>query len=124
MADAALTPIGKKGKAILYDSAMALRAIFGGRGNMSPADRLTDARCQIAEIDLAERRGEMIRGDAAVAAWERQTAAFRSRMLAIPSKIAGQFAPPGKLQQAEEALTTAIYEALAELVGDGDVRNT
>ena len=117
LAAGALIGIGKKGRAVLYDSELALRVLF--KAGESAKARLDVARAEIAELDLAERRGELLRGDVVKYAQQRRESAARARFLAIPSKIAGQFAPPGKLQQAEDAITAAIYEALAELAGDG-----
>jgi phage terminase Nu1 subunit (DNA packaging protein) len=117
LGDAGLTPIGKNGRAIHYDSEKALKAIF--RSGDSSKERLEAAKAELAEIELAERRGELLSRSNVIELWQRGISAFRARMLAIPSKIAGQFAPPGKLQQAEEALTQAIHEALAEVAGDG-----
>jgi phage terminase Nu1 subunit (DNA packaging protein) len=117
IADAGMTPLSTRGRAKFYNSADALKAIY--RTGESAKERLDAARAEIAEIDLAERRGEVLPHQKVLAHWQKLIAAFRARMLAIPSKIAGQFAPPGKLQQAEDALTAAIYEALAEVSGDG-----
>src|SRR5439155_13649914 len=82
-----------------------------------PRERLDAARAALAELDLAERRGEVLRADATLMTWQRNIAAFRAKMLAIPSRIACQIAPPGKLAAVEEILTMVIYEALQELSG-------
>ena len=114
---AGLREIGKYRRAILYNSTDALRAMY--RSGESAKDRLDTARAEIAELDLAARRRELLPRAAIVIEWQRAYTAFRARILAIPSKIAGKFAPPGKLTQAEAAITAAIHEALAELSGDG-----
>jgi hypothetical protein len=117
LADAGVVEIGRKGRAVLYDSALAFKAIY--RSGESARERLEVARAETAEMDLAQRRGELLAASDVAAARDSQNLAFRARILSIPSKIAGQFAPPGKLQQAEEALTSALHEALSELAGDG-----
>jgi phage terminase Nu1 subunit (DNA packaging protein) len=120
LGDAGIVALGRKGRAVLYDSELSLRAIYKVGG--STKDRLDSARAEIAEIDLAERRGEVLATTSVLAIWQKRVLAFRARMLALPSKIAGQFAPPGKLQQAEDSIRAAIYEALNELAGvdEGD----
>jgi phage terminase Nu1 subunit (DNA packaging protein) len=83
-------------------------------------EQLDAARAGLAELDLAERRGELLWADEVRLCREKQNSAFRQKMLAIPAKVAVQIAPPGKVQQADEILTQAIYEALAELSGVDD----
>src|SRR6266487_4207469 len=82
-----------------------------------PRERLDAARAGLAELDLAEHRGELLPADATLMMWQKNIAAFRAKMLAIPSRIACRIAPPGNLAEVEEALTVVIYEALQELSG-------
>ena len=110
--------MSKRGRAVFYNSADALKAIY--RSGESAKERLDVARAEIAELDLAERRGELLSAEQVGAYQVKRETAARARFLAIPSNVAGQIAPPGKLQKAEAILTTAIHEALAELAGDAD----
>lgn len=123
IAEAALQPCGDKKGRKLYDSAAALRVVLLPKGrsleSMTPADRLSHRRAELVELELAERRRELLPAGEVRVALERRLGAFRARSLAIPSKAAPLIAPPGKVQQAEEVLTAHIHEALAELAGDG-----
>jgi hypothetical protein len=114
-----LIALSKKGRAVFYNSADALKAIY--RSGESSKERLDAARAEIAELELGERRGELFRKEAIDQRDQKRIFAARARLLSIPSRVVGQIAPPSKLQQAEDVLTAAIYEALAELAGeDGD----
>jgi len=116
VSDAGLLPLSKRGRATYYNSTDALKAIY--RSGESAKERLDVARAELAEIELAEKRGELHSNGVCQAREEKRIYAARSRFLAMPSKLAGQFAPPAKLQQAEDAIAAAIYEALSELAGD------
>ena len=117
MADAGVVELGRKGRAVLYNSELALKAIF--RAGESSRERLEVARAEIAELDLAERRGELLRRDLVLANDQKRISAAKAKFRSIPSAVAGQIAPPGKLQQAEDLIAAAIDQALAELAGDG-----
>lgn len=82
------------------------------------AERVMRAKAEMLELELAERRGEVIARKDLLPALQRSYARFRARMRSIPAQWAGQFAPPSKIEQAEAALRKAIDEALAELAGD------
>lgn len=118
LGDAGLTPLSKKGRATYYNSAESMKAIY--RAGESAKERLDVARAEIAELDLAERRGELLPRDLVLAAQQKRESAARAKFRAMPSNIAGQIAPPGKLQQAENLLREAVDEALGELSGSGD----
>jgi phage terminase Nu1 subunit (DNA packaging protein) len=79
-------------------------------------ERLDAVRAEIAELDLAERRGELIQRSTALAGWQKQVSAFRSRSLAIVSRVSAQFPADMRVRLAE-VLEREIYEALAELGG-------
>lgn len=123
LAEAGLEPIQRRGKAILYDSERALQAIYaptrGGLEHLSPTDRLAHARWELAELDLATKRGELLDRAVVLATWGGMVASFRTRMLSIPSKVAPQVAIPGKVQMVEDTIAAAVHEALAEVSGDG-----
>lgn len=87
---------------------------------IASAERVMLAKAELIEMELAERRGELIPRAKLLATLQRTYARLKARLRSIPSKIAGQFAPPGKLQQAEAALMAAIDEALDELSDAGD----
>jgi len=118
ISDAGLLPLSKKGRVAYFHSTDALKAIY--RSGESAKERLDVARAEIAELDLAERRGEVLPAVQVGEGQAKRETRVRARFLAMPSNLAGQIAPPGKIQQVEALLTTAIHEALAELAGDAD----
>ena len=82
-------------------------------------ERRDKALALTEELNLAERRGELVDRKVVMATWATLISAFRTRMLAIPSKVAPQVAVPGKAQQAQDMIAAAVHEALAEVSGDG-----
>lgn len=88
-----------------------------GDGELTWRERLYKANAEIKEAELARLRGELLPAAEVLATWRGRISNTRARLLAIPSKIAPQIAPPGKLAQTAEALRREIYEALNELAG-------
>jgi phage terminase Nu1 subunit (DNA packaging protein) len=82
-------------------------------------ERRDKALALTEELNLAERKGELIDRKVVMATWGGLVASFRARMLAIPSKVAPQIAGPGKVQHVEDLIAAAVHEALAEVAGDG-----
>ena len=112
-----MVEMSRKGRAVLWNSEAALQAIY--RSGDSNKDRLDAARAERAEIELAQIKGALVPRETVLADLQKRYAAFRGKLLALPSAMAGRFAPPGKLVQVEEVLTVAIHEALSEMAGDG-----
>ena len=76
--------------------------------------RLTAAQADLKELELAELRGELHRGEAVLKVWTENVSNTRSKLLAIPTKLAPKLI--GKdLQTTQARLKDAIYEALKEL---------
>lgn len=119
VADAGIVPIGTKGKATLYPSNLALRAILAPgnerRSALTPSERLSETRNSIAELELAERRRELLPRADVINAWQKLLTAIRAKLLALPTKLAAMIAPPGKLAETEQAISAAIDEVLTEL---------
>ena len=87
--------------------------------------RLTKAQADKTELEVAELQGTLIRVPAVTAHWQTKVAAVRARLLSLPTKLASAIAPPDRLGAAQDQAQALIYEALAELAGDGipdDVR--
>jgi hypothetical protein len=82
-------------------------------------ERKDRAQALSEEQKLKERQGELVERSVVLATWASLVAAFRARMVSLPSKLAPQVAAPGKVRQAEELIETAVHEALAEVAGDG-----
>jgi phage terminase Nu1 subunit (DNA packaging protein) len=88
-----------------------------GRNNSDSHDyqvekaRLTKLQADREELRVAELKKELIRVDFAEKAWSSVVAAFRSRMLVIPDRVASLTAN----NEVKQELKTLIYEALDEL---------
>ena len=107
-----------------YESRDALRILYaapGGDGNLNPSQeraRLDRVRADLAELDLARRRGELLPAAEVVAAWSEQVAIAKGRMLAIPARVAPGMIRCRDLRSAERMLKDAIYTVLEELAND------
>lgn len=79
--------------------------------------RLMDAKATLAELDVAERRGELIAVDQARADVIDKFSIVRTRILGVPSRIAQRL--PAIADQVVPLLDELLREALEELA-DGD----
>lgn len=77
--------------------------------------RLTRAQADVAELGLAERRGDLLAREDVDAAVGAAFARVRSRLLAVPSKCAAEAAQSGDPLEAEGVIRAAVYDALTEL---------
>ena len=76
--------------------------------------RLTTAQAELAELELAEERGEVHRSSAVMRVWADNVLNAKTKLLAIPTKHAPELV--GKnLHQIKAKLKEAINEALHEL---------
>lgn len=80
-------------------------------------DRLDAARADLAELDLAVRRGELVRRQDVIDLWAARIAACKTRLRAIPKRLA--VLVPGFTRAMAVAALKLIDEALHELAGDG-----
>jgi hypothetical protein len=80
--------------------------------------RLLRAQAAMAELDLAERRGETITVDVMVPYMAAIYTRTRARLLALPSAVAPLVAEPGRVAEVQEILRERVYEVLTELAGD------
>ena len=103
------------GKYILGDVSEAYwKFCLGSEGLEAEQTRLTKAKADMAELELAELRGEMHRATAVMRVWADNVLNAKTRLLSIPSKIAPEFV--GKtLQEITKTLKDSINEALQEL---------
>jgi hypothetical protein len=81
--------------------------------------RLSSARAESAEMDLAERRGESVNVADVEKRWGEMVTSFRARMLLLPPTAAPLVAAPDRIPEAQAILQKFVYEALSELAGDG-----
>jgi phage terminase Nu1 subunit (DNA packaging protein) len=77
--------------------------------------RILRAQAAAAEMDLKKETGEFIPVEKAISDWKNMILAFRSRMLAIPYRIACSVINLTELHEAEKVTKKLVYEALDEL---------
>ena len=71
------------------------------------------------ELDLQIKRGEVVSLDAVEQHWTGMVASMRATLLALPSRLATQVAPPDRYAQAQEAARVLVHEALDHIARDG-----
>lgn len=87
---------------------------FDTEGLKAAQTRLTTAQAELKELELAEQRGELHRASAIAKVWTDNVINARTKLLAIPTKIAPELIGQD-LQTTQQKLKSAIYEALEEL---------
>jgi phage terminase Nu1 subunit (DNA packaging protein) len=70
---------------------------------------------ELAELDLAVRKGELHRGEDVRMVMTDMLTAFRAKILAIPTKLAPQLVGKADLAQITSIITAELHEALKEL---------
>lgn len=108
-------PKAARGEYVLGDVSEAYwKHCLAGEGLEAEQTRLTKAKADIAELELAELRSETHRSAAVMRVWADNVINAKTRLLAIPTKIAPELV--GKsFQEVQMALKTEINEALQEL---------
>jgi hypothetical protein len=81
------------------------------------AARAQEARADLAEIDVAERRGRLIDADEARSAMIADYSVVKTQLLALPSLVAQRL--PDIAGRVEPVVDAAIREVLEELAADG-----
>jgi len=81
--------------------------------------RLTYHQAERAELENAITRGELIPADQVEETWTNQVLRMRSRLLAIPSRVAHQVQAAESFDEMRKIIATAAHEALEELSTDG-----
>ena len=89
---------------------------FDSEGLTAARTRLVTAQAELVEAELAEKRGELHRASAVVKVWTDNVMNAKTRLLAIPTKIAPELIGQD-VQTVQAKLKAAIYEALTELAG-------
>jgi phage terminase Nu1 subunit (DNA packaging protein) len=80
--------------------------------------RLLELQAGVVELDLAQRRRELVTVAEAVATWSRLVVALRQRLLLLP-KAAAPLCASRPAAEAQAVLERLVHEALSELAGDG-----
>lgn len=76
---------------------------------------LTKVQRETAELELAAMRGDVHKSEDVMMVWTESITNCRSRLLAIPTKLAPILFEAETVADIQEALKKAIYEALDEL---------
>jgi phage terminase Nu1 subunit (DNA packaging protein) len=132
LSDEAVIPKPKDGKYDLAGSIMGyIRYLKKIASKKQPADteeqqvrmRILRAQAATAEMDLKKETGEFMPVDKAISDWKNMILAFKSRMLALPYRIACSVIHLTELHEAEKVTKKLVYEALDELA-EYDPRKT
>jgi len=104
------------------------RAVAAALGDTSKLDqeearrRKLAAEAALAELDLAERRREMIRVEDAAALVADEYAKVRSRLLDLPARLAPLVAIEADPAACERLVREEVKDTLEELTADADAR--
>jgi phage terminase Nu1 subunit (DNA packaging protein) len=99
------------------------KAVEAAAGDTSKLDvdesrrRKLAAEAAIAELDLAERRGHVVRVDVVMQVIGEQLSTCRARLLALPTKAAPLMVPLDDMLECRDVLDSLVREALDELTG-------
>jgi phage terminase Nu1 subunit (DNA packaging protein) len=80
-----------------------------------PRRRVQNANAELKEYQLAEKRKTLINIDLALEAVERRYAIVKSRLMAIPARVAAKFHDTEAGALAERACRSEVIDALTEL---------
>lgn len=115
----------KKGNATFYDIREVVKHRLA-RDEGSPQNTLTSERTRLAraqadnqELDLKVKRGELVPVSVIGEHWQTMTMAMRSKLLAMPAKIAIAAIDASTIKDIEDTVTELLYQALEEINDDG-----
>lgn len=116
-------PLGHGGKRTGAGRKTGSKNVSGTKG--AAADyaearaRREAALAELAELDLAQRRGELVPADLIQRHWETLAANTRGKLLNLPGRLAASVMGCETLQEAERAAMMLVREALEELAAGG-----
>jgi hypothetical protein len=116
-----LKPLAEDGRSIFYDPRAALPVLFGVGAGLNPAAeraRLDAAKAELAELELAKRRGELIDPAEAERILIALFGALSQRLQAIPRKAAPELAAESSPARCELIVEGLIHEALHDVDGE------
>ena len=93
------------------------KAKFGGDGIRAAKLRRELAIAEIKELDLAERKGELINAAKAAKDWADNVLNVRAKLLAMPGRLAPVLADVDEAD-AEQIVKAEVYDVLRDLAGD------
>jgi hypothetical protein len=120
---AGLIPAAGRDRFPLAESVRAYCAYLRRGGGQEPADLdpkrehalLLRARRELHELDLGQRRGDLLPREAVIATWQAVIAAARARLLALPTTLAPRLAAAKDLRETESLLRDYVHELLVDL---------
>ena len=77
--------------------------------------RKTAAEAELAEIELAKARADVVAIDDVAKQWDTILSGVRTRLLALPTKVAPMVAPETDQSLVKECIADAVHIALGEL---------
>lgn len=83
LAAAHVAPCREDGRTVWYEPPAALRALYGAPSGGAERARLDAARADLAELELARRRGELINAEDAAAAGAAVASGVSQRIMAL-----------------------------------------
>lgn len=106
---------------VRYLRDQALRAQAGAPDYASERARFIRARADLAEMEAEEKRGSLIAAEDVETAWIAVLAALRTRLLALPDRLAPRLHAEESPAGMRDLMRGAVREALEELA-ETDVR--
>ncbi len=106
---------------VRYLRDQAARAQAGAPDYAAERARFIRARADLAEMEAEEKRGAVIAAEDVEAAWIAVLALLRTRLLALPDRLAPQVQGAATPAAVRDVLRSAVREALEELA-ETDVR--
>ena len=118
-----LTPDNQGNVGHFYDSAEALRLVFGvGSGDLDPQQEkalLDRTRRELLEIEVDIKKQNIIPADIVQTHWEKLIANCRAQLLNLPNRLATKVVGAATHQEAEREARILVHEALHELAKPG-----
>ena len=120
---------GTRGQSNTYDTekviAWLVKRATDTDGEMDRAKlRLTLAQARNAELDADQKEGSLISLDDMKALWGNVLAAFRARILSLPSRLTPQIAGLRDPKKIDKIMKDSLHEALNELAEYDPASNT
>ncbi|MGP6089758.1 terminase small subunit, Nu1 [Antarctobacter jejuensis] len=106
---------------VQYLRDQALKAQAGAPDYASERARFIRARADLAEMEAEEKRGSVIAAEYVEGAWIAVLTLLRTRILALPDRLAPQLHSEASPAGVRDALRSALREVLEELA-ESDVR--
>lgn len=106
---------------VRYLRDQATKALAGAPDYAAERARFIRARADLAEMEAEEKRGSVIAAEDVETAWIAVLALLRTRLLALPDRLAPQLHAEESLAGVRDVMRAVLREALEELA-ESDVR--